>query len=519
MANFATFRQTSYSGGLNNSGSRRDIERNQASILENWDLSLRGRLKTRNGLVQVGNTLSNAARSLGIYRAKSGTNYLLANEGTDIRYLNGSTWTDIGNLAAAENISFANCIVNDKVYLSSENNGLNSWDGSTYAAVGGTAISGNQILWYQNHLFHINNVKVSSTTYPHRIYWSDFGNPEAYTTATSYINLPSEGRAITMNVLGDALVVFKEDSYMFLQGYGSSSWSISATATSVSNTDASIGCVAPRGTVRVGANELWFMDNQGYVRRITQSTYGYESKVMSDNLDLTKITINGLVTGIDLTKLSNTIAWYDDNKVYFAVTAVGSSVNNVVLVFDRAASADNANKEAWTTYTGWTVNAMTSFGNGTNPILYISSNNKKIYKVTDGDDDGTAINCRWDGKNDDYDKPERFKKYAYGYIYSQAQVDEDVTIHAAVDGTAFSQIGTFNLVSDGTALGPTGPAKMGPTGVFILGGSFDKEKKYYYSDGGGAITGKTLTMSIRASVNDQIYVDTFTNHFVIRSLK
>jgi hypothetical protein len=214
-----------------------------------------------------------------------------------------------------------------------------------------------------------------------------------------------------------------------------------------------------------------------------------------------------------------TIAWYDDNKVYFAVTANGSTVNNVVLVYDRQASADNQNQEAWTTYTGWTDLASTTFGNGTNPLTYISSSNKFIYKVTDGDDNGTAITARWDGKNDDYDKPERYKKYAYGYIYSQAQVDEDITIHSSVDGLGFSQIGSFNLVADGTALGPTGPATMGPTGTFILGGSFDKEKKYYYSDGGGTITGKTLTMSIRATVNDQVYIDTFTNHFALRSLK
>lgn len=518
MSNFDTYRHKSYSGGLNNSGSRRDIERNQASLLENWDITDKGRLKVRNGLVKVGGTLSNTALSLGVYRAKSGTNTLLLGEGTDLRYLNGSTWTDIGNITA-EPLSFANCAVENKVYFGSENNALQSYDGSTVASVGGTSIAGNVMLWYQNHMFHINNVNVGGTKYPHRVYWSDFGDPETYTTATSFVELPGEGRAITMNVLGSSLVLFKADSYMFMSGYGSSSWALSATSTSITNSDASVGCVAPCGTVRVGANELWFMDNQGYVRRITQSTYGYESKVMSDNIDPTKITINGLVVGLDLTKLSNTIAWYDDNKVYFAVTANGSTVNNVVLVYDRTASADNQNQEAWTTYTGWTILASTTFGNGTNPLSYITSSDKNVYKITDGDDNGTAINARWDGKNDDYDKPERYKKYAYGYIYSQAQVDEDITIWSSIDGTSFARIGSFNIASDGTALGPTGPATMGPTGTFILGGSFDKEKKYYYSDGGGTIVGKTLTMSIRATVNDQVYVDTFTNHWLLRSLK
>jgi len=519
VSKFATYRAKSYSGGLNNSGSRRDIERNQASLIENWDLHLKGRLITRVGLTQVGDTLSNVAKSLGVYRSKTGTNTLMCTEGTDIRYLNGSTWTDVGNLSAAEPVSFANVAVSDKVYFGSENNALQTFDGSTVAAVGGTSIAGNVMMWYQNHMFHINNVNVSSTKYPHRVYWSDFGNPAAYTTASSFVELPGEGRAITMNVLGSSLVLFKADSYMFMSGYGSSSWALSATSTSISNSDASVGCVAPRGTVRVGANELWFIDNQGYIRRLTQADYGYESKVMSDNLDPSKITVNGIVVGLDLGKLSNAIAWYDDNKVYFAVTANGSTVNNVLLVYDKAASADNSNQEAWTTYTGWTIIDMLSYGNGTNPLLYISSNDKKIYKHLGGDDAGTAITARWDGKNDDYDQPERYKKYTYGYLFSQAQFDEDVTIHSSVDGLGFGQIGTFNLMNDGTRLGPTGPATMGPTGTFILGGSADKVKKYYYSDGGGTITGKTVTMSIRTVTNNTIYVDTFTNHFVVRSLK
>lgn len=519
MSNFASYRHKSYDSGLNNASSRRDIDRDQASLLENWDISVHGRLKSRKGLTQVGNTLANAAKSLGVLRTKAGVNSLLLNEGTDVRYLNGSTWTDVDTLTANERISFANVLVNDKIYYSSENNGLRSCNSSYTTASVASSIAGNVIMWYQNHLWHINNVNVSATKYSNRIYWSDFGDPEAYTTASSFIELPGESRAVTMNVLGNNLVAFKEDSYMFIQGYGSSSWALTSSSTSIANTDASVGCVAPRGTVRVGANELWFMDNQGFVRKITQADYGFTSTVMSNNLDLSKITINGVVTGIDLSKLNNTIAWYDDDKVYFAVTATGSTVNNVVLVYDRKA-ASRAKGESWTVYTGWTINAATTYSSGVSPTTYIADNtNKMIFSHTGGSDNGVAINCRWDGKNDDYDQPERYKKFAYGYINSQAQSNEDITIWSSIDGTSFSKIGTFNLATDGTALGPTGPATMGPTGTFILGGSDDLQKKYYYSDGGGSITGKTSITSIRCSVDSIVYVDTFTSHFQLRSLK
>lgn len=518
MANFSTYRHKSYDGGLNNAASRRDIERNQASLLENWDISEQGRLKSRKGLTLVGSSLGSKIDSFGVYRQQGSANYLLTNAGTNVYKLSSGSWSSIGTITQAERLSYANVMPKNKIYLSSENNGLLSYDGTTLSAVSG-GISGNVIIWYQNHLFHLNNVNVSSTKYPYRIYWSDFGDPETYDTTNNFIEPPGEGKIITANVLGDTLVIFREDSYMFLSGYGSSSWQISASSTSISNTDSSVGCPSPTGTVRVGPSELWFMDNQGYVRRITVTQYGYSSKVMSNNLNLDNITINGVKVGINKSKLNNTIAWYDDDKVYFAVTSNSSTYNDVLLVFDRKASARNGNREAWTTYTGWTVTAMTSFTNDVNPTLYIGDDSGNIYTHTGGSDNGNAINCRWDSRNDDYDMPERYKKYTYGYIYSQAQTDQDVTIHSSVDGMGFAQIGSFNLQTDGTALGPTGPATMGPTGTFILGGNFDKEKKYYYSDGGGVITGKTVTMSIRTSTTEQIYVDTFTNHFVVRSLK
>ena len=513
MAQFATYRHKSYDGGLKTSASRRDIERNQASVLENWDITYRGRLLSRKGLEQVGNTQASAINSGGVYTRKNGTRYLLINTGTKVKYLDGSTFSDVGTSATittAERMSYANVIYEDKIYMSSENNGLLCWN----AGAGGlsaiaSSISGNVILWYQNHLFHLNAVNVSGTKYYNDIFWSDFGDPETYTApTTNRIPLPGEGRAITANALGNKMVIFKENSYMFLAGYGATSWTIDADSSPIENVDSSIGCIAPKGTVRVGANELWFMDNQGYVRRITQTSFGYTSQVMSDNLD---------PNDLNLSNIDLTVAAFDNDKVYFAVPSSSSSTLDTVWVYDMKA-ASRSNDEAWTTYTGWEVADLLSFGES--PVLHvIGSTSKKVYSHTGGDDDGTAVDCRWDGKNDDYDQPERYKKYAYGYIYSQAQGNETVSVYSSIDGASFSKLKDFDLNSEGTPLGPTGLAKMGPTGSFILGGNSDLEEKYYFADGGGSITGKTNIMSIRASVSSQVYVDTFTNHFVVRSLK
>lgn len=512
MANYSTFRQDDYSLGLMNSSSRREVSRGGASILQNWDITFKGRLTSRKGLTQYGDDLPATVGRLGFYKKDDGNNYLLTHQDTDLMYLNGSTWTNIDTSMTAENLSFQDVDPENKIYGSSENNPLFHWDGSTYTELAASIPHGNKIIWYQNHMFTLNNVNISGTKYKNRMYISNFGDPNTWTTATDFVQLQGLGDAVTAEILGDVLVVFKDKSYSFLSGYGLSSWVLSGTVNPLTNIDSSVGCPAVRGVVRVSQNELWFIDQKGNIRKLYGTDYGYGSTVVSNN-------IQGTIDTINFGYLSGAVAWYDDEKVYFAVPTGSSTVNNTVLVYDMKAHS-RTNKEAWTTYTGWIVSDMISFPVSSNPELIVAGGtNLKIYRHTGTDDDGTAIECRWDSGLDDYDKPERYKKYAYGYIYSANQGDIDITIYSSVDGISFTKIGTFNLQGSGSTLGPTGNATMGPTGTFILGGAEDLEYKYYFYDGGGAITGKTVAMSIRGSLSDSAYVYNFTNHFQERSLK
>ncbi len=512
MAKYSTFRQKDYSLGLNNTASRREVSRGGASVLTNWDITYKGRLKTRKGLTAYGSTTSANAGRLGFYKKDDGNNYLLTHEGTNLKYLNGSTWTNIDTGYTAENLSFEDCDVENEIYVSSENNQLSHWDGSTLTQLGTGIPHGNKVLWYQNHMFTLGNVNISGTKYKNRLYISNFGDPNVWTSGTDFVPLPGLGDAVTANILGNSRVIFKDESYMFLAGYGLDSWVLSATNSSIQNVDNSVGCPAVRGTVRVRANELWFIDQKGNIRKLTQSDYGYNSTVMSNN-------IQGTLDDINFGYLSNAVAWYDDEKVYFAIPTGSSNENNTVIVYDMKAHS-RTNKEAWTTYTGWIVSDMISFPVSSDPELIVAGgSNKKIYRHVGTDDDGTDIDYRWDSGLDDYDKPERYKKYAYGYMYSGNQGDIDVDIHASIDGSAFAKIGTFNLQGSGSTLGPTGSFLLGPTGDNRLGGSEDLEYKYYFYDGGGAITGKSLVESIRYSGNQSCYINTFTNHFQERSLK
>jgi hypothetical protein len=56
-----TFTLKDYDGGLNNSSNPLTIARNEASVLTNWDISVKGKLTRRDGLTEIGvfNELTN----------------------------------------------------------------------------------------------------------------------------------------------------------------------------------------------------------------------------------------------------------------------------------------------------------------------------------------------------------------------------------------------------------------------------------------------------------------------------
>ena len=510
-----------YSGGLNDTASARQIKRNEASLLHDWDITYQGQLKKRPGLLEVGDNLSNAIVGLHGYLRSNGGKDLLLMEGTTLRYLNSTTWTALDSgFTTGLDTWMVTCPLNDKVYIDNGTDYTHSWDrGSTTLnsclTDMGTAIPHGKVrIWHKNHMFALNAVTVSGTTYYDRMYWSAMADPDTYDTVNDFINVPGGGHMITACDLGDSLVLFKENSISFLSGWGDTDWTITASASNVTNIDESVGCVAKRGVTRVG-NEIWFIDDEGLIRRIYQTDFDAFRK------DLICSKIRGTLATINTAQLTKALAWTHNDKVYFAVPTGSSTVNNTLLVYDILASK-RTGEEAWTTYTGWTPAILCSYPSGITPDLYIGSNSAtgKIWKHTGDDDDGTAIDSRWDGRDDDYDKPEKWKRYKYGYITGPSSSDIDVAIHASVDSAPFADLGDLNLAGSGSRLGPTGSFLLGPTGGCQLGGSGDNEKKFYFSSGGGAVRGKRLKMSIRHSVLDESpTVNGYTVHFKQRNLR
>lgn len=521
MAKLSTFYLKDYDGGLNDTSSPRQIERNEASILQNWHIRTKGQLTRRDGLLQVGSTLTNSAGGLHGYFRSNGGKDLLVMDGGTLKYLNTTTFDALDSgFTSGKPFWLETCPLNDKVYIANEDNTTHAWDrasttlNSSLSDLGTTKYQANVLRWHKNHMFFLNNLTLNTTTYPHSIAWSAMGDPETHDTTNDRIDIPGGGRVITAVDQGNVLVIFKERAIQFLDGWGSNSWRITSSSSNVANFDEQVGCIAPRGACRVG-NEVWFIDDEGQIRRIYQTDFDAFRR------DIVSTKIQGTLAGINKAQLSKAVMWSNNDYVYCALPNGSDTENSIVLCFDLITSKRSGG-EAWEVITGWTPSLMTDYIPSSTPELYLAdSQSGKIYLHTGDDDDGVAIDADWTGKEDDYDRPERFKRYKFGYLTGMSGAgDMDVTVHASIDGAGFAKLSTLNLLAAGTKLGPTGSATMGPTGEFVLGGNRYREDKFYYSGGGGAVRGKIVRHSIRHhALNETPIVNTFTSHYKERGLR
>src|SRR6185437_9397913 len=131
MAQLQTYYQTSYDGGLNDTAAPTEVAINQATLLRNWDITYQGQLRRRDGLTLVGgNISSNPITGMGAFLRNGGQD-LLAMEGTNLSFLNGSSWSKLdsgftntsGLLFAMENVQ-----VLSKIFIGNEDNTLHTWD-------------------------------------------------------------------------------------------------------------------------------------------------------------------------------------------------------------------------------------------------------------------------------------------------------------------------------------------------------------------------------------------------------
>lgn len=517
----ATYQHQDYSGGLNNTSSDDEIERTEASLLRNWDITYRGQLRRRDGLTQIGDTQTSNISGLHTFYRNDGTFDLLITEDTSLRYLNSTTFDELDSgFTAGTDFAFSTVPYLDRVYLGNEDNTLHYWDrssttlNSSLTDLGATVPHGNSLIWHKNHMFTCNNVTVSGTAYENRLYWSDLGDPDTWDTTNDFIIMPGQGVPITLADLGTSLVIFKDKGIQFLDGYGDSDWRITASNNNTANFSETIGIAGTFAHTRVG-DEVWFMDDEGIIRRLFRTDFdAFRRDVISSKIENT-------IEDINKNQLSKVRAWTWNDKVYFSVPTGSSTENDTVLVFDILASK-RVGGEAWTTYTGWEASFFTDYPTSGEIQMVVASRNstKKVYRHTGTSDDGTAIDARWDGKSDDFDRPARNKSFHFGYVTGEADAAASVDMYVSGDNNAFSKAATLSLSPDGSRLGPTGTDTLGPTGSFTLGGGTEAEQRFFYDENGGDPLAKEMKHSIRHNdADEQPTVNTFSSHFKLKVLR
>lgn len=526
----ASYYKADYSGGLNSTASLREIAPNEATALQNFDITYQGQLRQRNGLTLMGNVPNAPCTGLAAFIRDTGLDMLRTHGGT-LEYLAGTMWQPLANTLVVGNpFWMENVQIKGKLYLCNTDNVLQFWDRSSTtlnSALGTPTNSGNPVphgnvmRWFNNFMFMLNKVKVGSTLYTEDIFWSALGNPDVWNTTTDHTTVPGDGQLITAVPLGDNLVLFKERSIQYLTGFSDNSFAIVSNASSYASAAEEVGCVAPRGACQVG-NEVWFIDNEANIRRITRTDFdAFRHEIVSTK-------IRASLDKINKGQIQQALMWVWDNKVYCAVPNGTDLVSSIVFVFDLIASRRGMQSpysfppEAWTTYTGWNPSMAMAYPTNVTMDLYLGDAiTGAVYKHAGVDDNGVAVNAVYEDANTDYQLPFIFKNYVLGYLSADSQTgDTSINMDTSIDGSPYVNQGVLTISATGTRCGPTGSARCGPTGNARCGGSAQGLLRFFYNNSGQLPLGRLIRHRITHNkLGQQPAINAYSSQYRPRAMR
>jgi len=221
---------------------------------------------------------------------------------------------------------------------------------------------------YNNQLMLSGFSSMSST-----VYWSEIGAPDEITPLSFAEFRTEDGDKITgMKTYQGSLIVTKLKSFHRLTGDDPSQFSL----TQISD---QYGCLSNKAIV-VWENVLWFLDEKGIVQ--------YNGA----NIDIVSTPIQPIFDRMNVpAAIQNATAVHfrRQNEVWFAIPIDGSSVNNVILVYDYVV-------KAWTKYEGLSPSTMfVAQGVKANLVPFIGGYSGTLANINETlfSDFGQAITC------------------------------------------------------------------------------------------------------------------------------
>ncbi|KKN72860.1 hypothetical protein LCGC14_0407150 [marine sediment metagenome] len=159
----------------------------------------------------------------------AGNNYLLAITDSDIyKYeTSNTTWTSLsGSYSGDVDLPISFTEMNDKFIFTNNVDNIQKWTGTGNVTdlANATDYKCKVVRQFYNHLFLLNTTE-SGTAVPQRVRWSDVGDPEDWTTGDAGSNdlVDTPGWIMGADLLGDHLVIYKEDSIILCDWIGGTS--------------------------------------------------------------------------------------------------------------------------------------------------------------------------------------------------------------------------------------------------------------------------------------------------------
>lgn len=181
------------------------------------------------------------------------------------------------------------------------------------------------------------------STFPSRVYWSEIGEPEGVQPTYFADFISNDGDRITgLKYFQGGLIVSKQKSLFVLTGTDPSNFSIQQI------TD-QYGCLSNQAMVTF-ENKLWMLDQKGILQ-----FDGANVQIISMNPEPFFLQMN-VPYALDYAVAAH---FKQFNQVWFHVPYQGSTINNLLMVYDYVTNS-------WTRYDG--INSSYLFvGQGTNP--------------------------------------------------------------------------------------------------------------------------------------------------------
>ncbi len=479
IENFLKVKVIDYSGGQVSKSYADQLQNNQGALIQNAIVNVKGQIASRLGQGLFNQDLNTTAfDGFGRFDLESGggtTSYMIvASAPSVISSLSNSTsWSVINSghpITTGHNVEFVQA--NNQIFMLNGFDNTAWWDGSTWT-VGGTypgsaspptATTG---AWLGNYLFLAGNSTNQDT-----LYVSDNLAPTSF-QGNQIIKIQSgDGQPIKriVNYRTGDLIIYKERAIYDLNitGVNAACTPQPICAWSYTPVTQDVGTLSPRSVVSLG-NDQWFLSSSPFgIRSVIRSQFdktfvNLVSQPIQDIFDGTNI--DGTILNTE--QVSKAAAVYYDNKYIIAIPVTGSSVNNLVLVYDFIT-------QSWYEITGWYPTEWLVYNYN---LYYIDANDGRVVQCFTGTtgDIGTVIpaastptvgvNFNYISKIFDFDNADNYKSLDSIQLEFNPTGNYNATINVNLDNTGWQLAGTIPLTSNAVTLPVSLPFTLSSPGL------------------------------------------------------